>query len=100
MELKHFIHETKLVFSCCFLTHHDDVETTACLTEVEEAVARLKARKAPTVRNITKELLKAEGETISHGLHAALIAFWCHSSSLEKRYGCPCLERDRAPTEL
>ncbi len=46
------------------------------LAEVREAVNKLKGGKAAGVCNISAEMLKAVGETMIHGLHALLTAFW------------------------
>lgn len=51
-------------------------ETPPSLTEVREAVSKLKCGKAAGVCNISGELLKAGGEAMIHGLHAVLTAVW------------------------
>ena len=52
------------------------VETPPSLTEVREAVSKLKCGKAAGVCNISAEMLKAGGEAMIHGLHAVLSAVW------------------------
>ena len=51
-------------------------EAPPSLTEVREAVSKLKCGKAAGVCNISGELLKAGGEAMIHGLHAVLVAVW------------------------
>ncbi|KAG0723026.1 LINE-1 retrotransposable element ORF2 protein [Chionoecetes opilio] len=51
-------------------------ETAPSLDEVREAVAKLRGGKAAGVCNISAELLKAGGEAMIRGLHAALTAVW------------------------
>lgn len=52
------------------------VDTPPSLTEVREAVSKLKCGKAAGVCNISAEMLKAGGEAMIHGLHAVLSAVW------------------------
>lgn len=51
-------------------------EAPPSLDEVREAVSRLMGGKAACVRNISAELIKAEGEEIDRGLHAVLTVLW------------------------
>ena len=51
-------------------------EAPPSLSEVREAVGRLKCGKAPGICGISAELLKAGGEAMIHGLHSVVTAVW------------------------
>ncbi len=51
-------------------------ESPPSLDEVRESVAKLRGGKAPGICNINAEMLKAGGETMTHGFDAVMSAVW------------------------